>query len=352
MTGIWTRRQYHARLWVFFPFFFGFLFRYFSVFVLLGQLFWLQCGVPSMNSRQRCSFTKRKTSDNHGGRSNALPQPIRSSTPAAYSANLTPQPSPLHPHCLSRERLQLWKPACSHLAHDQQGERVNLEGSDLERILDVMSRAWEDGTRETYGAGLLTFHVYCDKKEIPEPQRAPVSRILLSAFISELAGPYSGKTISNYIYGIRAWHILHGVGWQLKDPETETLLTAAAKLTPSASKRKKRRPYTPDYITKLKDQLNLQDPFDAAVFACLATCFYAAGRVGEFTMKRLDGFDPTKHVTPANIREERDRSGLHVTVLHLPCTKASPGGEDVTWAWPHRSLSSSRKSHAHQQTSC
>ena len=68
---------------------------------------------PSMNSRQRCSFTKRKTSDNHGGRSNALPQPIHSSTPAAYSANLTPQPSPLRPHCLSRERLRLWKPACS-----------------------------------------------------------------------------------------------------------------------------------------------------------------------------------------------------------------------------------------------
>ena len=52
-------------------------------------------------------------------------------------------------------------------------------------------------------------------------------------------------------------------------------------------------------------------------------------------MKRLDSFNPTKHVTPANIREERDRSGLHVTVLHLPCTKASPGGEDVTWARQH-----------------
>jgi hypothetical protein len=198
-----------------------------------------------------------------------------------------------------------------------------------------MSRAWEDGTRETYGSGLLTFHVYCDKKEIPELQRAPASRILLTAFISELAGAYSGKTISNYIYGVRAWHILHGVEWQLKDPEVETLLVASAKLMPPASKRKKRRPYTPDYISKLKDQLNLQDPFDAAIFACLATCFYAVGRVGEFTVKRLDSFDPTRHATPANIREETDRNGLHVMVLHLPYTKASPGGEDVSWACQH-----------------
>jgi hypothetical protein len=195
-----------------------------------------------------------------------------------------------------------------------------------------MSQAWEEGTRETYGSGLLTFHVYCDNKVIPEPQRAPASKILLSAFISELAGAYSGKTISNYVYGVRAWHILHGVTWQLNEPEIKALLTAASKLTPPSSRRKKRRPYTLDYMTKLKGQLNLQDPLSAATFACLTTCFYAAGRVGEFTVKRLDGFDPTKHVTPANLRQEEDRNGLQVTVLHLPFTKASSEGEDVSWA--------------------
>ena len=80
------------------------------------------------------------------------------------------------------------------------------------------------------------FHVYCDNKVIPETQRAPVSKILLSAFISELAGAYSGKTISNYVYGVRAWHILHGMTWLLKEPETKALLTAASKLTPPSSK--------------------------------------------------------------------------------------------------------------------
>jgi hypothetical protein len=71
------------------------------------------------------------------------------------------------------------------------------------------------------------------------------------------------------------------------------------------------------------------------MFACLTICFYAAGRVGEFTVNRLDGFNPMKHVTWANLRGEEDRNGLKVTVLHLPCTKTSSEGEDVTWACQH-----------------
>lgn len=46
-----------------------------------------------------------------------------------------------------------------------------------------------------------------------------------------------------------------------------------------------------DYMTKLKGQLNLQDPLDATTFACLTTCFYAAGHVGEFTVMWLNGFE-------------------------------------------------------------
>jgi hypothetical protein len=291
-------------------------------------------GLPmtNLNSGTRSNSVRRKTNNNHGNRDNTLPPAPTSSTPAAYSINLTPRPSPLRPHCLGRERLRLWKPTQARSTQDEEGQLVNVTDSDLERILDVMSQAWEEGTRETYGSGLLMFHVYCDNKDIPELQRAPVSKILLSSFISELAGAYSGKTIANYVYGIRAWHVLHGMTWQLNEPETMALLTAASKLTPPSSKRKKRCPYTLDYMIKLKGQLDLQNPLDAATFACLTTCFYAVGRVGEFTVTRLTGFDPTKHVTPANLRQEKDRNGLQVTVLHLPSTKTSSEGEDVSWA--------------------
>lgn len=79
-------------------------------------------------------------------------------------------------------------------------------------------------------------------------------------------------------------------------------------------------------------QLNLEDPLDAAVYACLTTCFYASGRLGEFTVRRLEGFDSTKSVTRKHLSYDQDRNGLNVTVLRLPQTKTSINGEDVFWA--------------------
>jgi hypothetical protein len=147
-----------------------------------------------------------------------------------------------------------------------------------------------------------------------------------------LAGSYSGSTISNYVHGIRAWHILHGLEWRLNPLEMDALLKGADRLAPPSSKRKKRQPYTPEFITRIRQHLRLDDPLDAAVFACLTTCFYAAARVGEFVVPRLDAFSPSQHVTTANLRTERNSDGLEVTVLHLPHTKAAPlEGEDVYW---------------------
>lgn len=196
-----------------------------------------------------------------------------------------------------------------------------------------MSNAWAESTREAYSSGILAYHVFCDKRNIPESQRAPTSQPLIAAFVASLAGSYSGSTISNYIHGIRAWHVLHGLEWKLNPMEMEALLKGAERLTPPTSKRKKRMPYTPEGIAAIRQQLNLEDPFDAAVFACLTTCFYAAARLGEFLVPRLEAFKPEHHVTTENLRTERNHSNMEVTVLHVPRTKAAPlEGEDVFWS--------------------
>ena len=102
---------------------------------------------------------------------------------------------------------------------------------------------------------------------------------------------------------------------------------------PPSSKRKKRLPYTPEIITKLRQHLKLNDPFDAAVFACLTTCFYAAAQVAEFVVPRLDAFSPSQHIIPASLQVDNNLDGLEVTVLHLPHTKAAPlEGEDMFWS--------------------
>ncbi len=79
--------------------------------------------------------------------------------------------------------------------------------------------------------------------------------------------------------------------------------------------------------------MNLEDPLDTAIFACLTTCFYASARLREFTVCTLDSFCPSAHVTTQNLSYDQDRNGLKVTVLHLPMTKAAGSeGEDVYWA--------------------
>jgi len=186
-----------------------------------------------------------------------------------------------------------------------------------------MAHAWELDTHTTYASSLLNYMVFCDKKNIPEKDRAPVSQLLLMSFVSTLAATYSGSTISNYVYGIRAWHILHGVPWRVEKLEMDVLLKAAEKLTPPTSKRKKRCPYTIDFMMAIRHNLDLSSPLGGSVFACLATCFFATGHVGEFTVQKLDGFDRNTHVSRAQLSYDQNREGQQVTVLHIPRTKVS-----------------------------
>jgi len=152
------------------------------------------------------------------------------------------------------------------------------------------------------------------------------------SFVSTLAAAYSGSAISNYIYGIWAWHLLHRIPWKINKPKLEALLKAAEKLTPPSSRRKKRHPYTIDFMQAIWHHIDLATPLGASVFACLSTCFFATRRVGEFTVQRLDALDPNSHVSRTQVRYDQDRGGQQVTVLHIPRTKAAPQGEDVCWA--------------------
>jgi hypothetical protein len=74
-------------------------------------------------------------------------------------------------------------------------------------------------------------------------------------------------------------------------------------------------------------------PFDATVYACLTTCFYATGRVGEFTVERIsDQFDPGRSITPSRLSQVPDRDGNRVTNLRIPRTKVADRSQDVFWA--------------------
>ncbi|KAF8835929.1 hypothetical protein BDN67DRAFT_912135, partial [Paxillus ammoniavirescens] len=191
---------------------------------------------------------------------------------------------------------------------------------------------WAISTRETYGSGLLTFHIFCDSKNIPENQCAPAEPSLILAFLSALASLYSDSTVSNYLHGIRAWYIIHGVSWSLMDDEVNALLKAATSLALPTSKCPPHEPFTINTILLIHNQLNLSLPLHTAVFTCLTTTFYATARVGKFTVATLHSFNPATHVKCSDISIQHNRQNLEVYNFHLPHTKSAPLGEDVSWA--------------------
>ena len=186
---------------------------------------------------------------------------------ALYHKNLSPLPSPLRPHCPAGQRLHLW-----HLLIPCSSNLPQVSEDNLRHIEAVIAHAWEPDTHMMYASGLLNYMVFCDKKSIPEADRAPVSQLLLMSFISTLAATYSGSAISNYVSGIQAWHLLHSIPWRIDKPELDTLLKAAEKLTPPSSKRKKRHPYMIDFMLAVWHHLDLSTLLGASVFTCLTMC--------------------------------------------------------------------------------
>lgn len=251
-------------------------------------------------------------------------------TPRPYRTDLTPLPSALRPHCLARDRLRLWRPLKSRL--DSAAGGIELSENDLDRILHVINISWAQGTRDVYGAGLLVFHVFCDLCKIPEEERCPASPLLIITFISSCAGSYAGTTLGNYIFAIKAWHVLHGATWSMNDAEIKATLAGAYILAPPSSKRPKRAPVTVGMMERIFAKLNLEDPFDAAVASCFSTTLYTVARTGEFTVPSLNAFNPLLHIKPSDVSTRLDRNNLEVVVFHLPKTKCASKGEDVFWS--------------------
>ncbi|KAF8549731.1 hypothetical protein OG21DRAFT_1447561 [Imleria badia] len=247
---------------------------------------------------------------------------------APTSRIVTLQPNNLRPHCAARDRLHTWRP----FQQDSQAPQHPVQPEDMQRILSLLPFAWADSSKETYGSGLLAYHTFCDFKNIPEVDRAPVVADVLSAFIAHLAGAYAASTVVNYVSAIQAWHLVHRLPWNINERETDLLYKAARSIAPPTSKRPPREPYTLDTLAAIKAQLDLSTPLHAAVFACLTSTFFAAARTGEFTVPNLKAFDPARHITRVGVSTQRDRNGLTMTCFRLPWTKKSPIGEEVNWA--------------------
>ncbi|KAF7972292.1 hypothetical protein HWV62_18546 [Athelia sp. TMB] len=255
----------------------------------------------------------------------------KTARPKVYQPGLTPTCSALRPHCLTRDCLQKWLPLAKH-----QSAAPDIPEADFERILAVLVASYATGTCETYGAGLLIYHVFCDQRTIHEAKRCPADTPLMLAFVASLAGAYLGKTLATYIFAVRAWHTIHGQPWAMNDIELKAVITGAANLAPPSSKRAKHAPWTVDLLLRIFATLDDDNPLHIVVKSAAAVIFFSAARTGEFLQKSLASFNPKLHVKPSDLCKKTDREGHSVTSAHLPVTKVARDGEDVAWGPQHQ----------------
>ena len=130
-------------------------------------------------------------------------------------------------------------------------------------------------------------HFFCDLHNIVEDDRAPTSPLLIIAFILSCTGAYAGSTLANYVFAVRAWHVLHGLTWSMDDTQVKAALTGAAILAPPTSKCPKRVPITVGLMECIFGRLNLTDPLDAAVAGCFSMILYSVACTGELTLTTL-----------------------------------------------------------------
>jgi len=231
--------------------------------------------------------------------------------PGPYKPDLTPNPSSLRPHCLAWQHLILWRPAHDSLRSPSKLDSTApnlLSDDELDRIPRVISASWAESTKELYGTGLLTFHVYCDV-----------------SFQTVTAHPYHQTSSPPF----KAWHILHGLEWNIRELKYKALLEGANRLAPSSSKPPKRAPFTVQILEKFRQSMNTDDPRDAAIFACITCSFYCIARLGEFTVPAISKYDHTKHMSRAGISFTHNHDNLPVITFSFPCTKTSSNGEQA-----------------------
>lgn len=231
-------------------------------------------------------------------------------------------PVSLRPPVPTGECLEKWQPAFTISS--------TIPSHILLKQKKVAIAAYAPSTRNTYGTGLLKYHSFCDIIALPEINRTPCTTTIISGFITYLSGNYSKSAITSFIAGVKVWHAVNSITFDIDDKIVSTLLRGAARLQPPPQSC--RLPLTLIELEQILQNVNLENPEQVAFAACLTTTFFCCARLGEFTVLNVKSFNPKKHITISNVSFQHDRYFNKVTAFTIPHTKVSITGETVFWA--------------------
>ncbi|KAJ6526117.1 hypothetical protein DFH09DRAFT_1328651 [Mycena vulgaris] len=134
------------------------------------------------------------------------------------------------------------------------------------RIFEGLLQSHIPETRESYGAGLLCFHQFCDRKGIGEGARMPADRFLLTAFVADAIGSCTGKCVRNWLNGLHPWHTYNDALWHGDEGWVPALKKSADKAGVSF-KRPLRGPITCEHLRAFRTSLDLSSSFGVAAWS-------------------------------------------------------------------------------------
>jgi hypothetical protein len=194
------------------------------------------------------------------------------------------------------------------------------------RVDEVLRHAWADSTTTSYSSAVRQFINFCNLESVPFHLRLPANESLLCNFAASFAGKHSSGTVYSKFAALKAWHSVQGVLWE-GGARLRCVLNGVKNMAPSSSKMSLRSPITVAMLTRLLDNLDLNDPFDLVVACAAVVAFWDQCRLGELLPTSGSSYDPSSIPARSDIsRSAHDKESM---TLHLPRTKTHRLGQDV-----------------------
>ncbi|KAE8181279.1 hypothetical protein CF336_g8979 [Tilletia laevis] len=193
------------------------------------------------------------------------------------------------------------------------------------KVSEVMIASWAKSTLEGYAAAVLHWYAWATAVALPARLTFPIKSTELISFIASSSGIYHGNTISKWVSGLRAYHIIHGSSMDSKNEAVLQALRGALRQTPASAIKPPRIPYTAAILIALRPAFRLAEPFDAAVWALLLAAFWGLARLGELTIPSQAAYSTRFHAPRERILGHKIRGLVHATIS-LPWTKTDAQG--------------------------
>ncbi|KAJ7112459.1 hypothetical protein C8R43DRAFT_903651 [Mycena crocata] len=193
------------------------------------------------------------------------------------------------------------------------------------KINHALNHAWAKSTLDKYGNSLHAFWRFCDEEMVTLDQRLPANEGLLCSFAASRVGEIAGITARG---AVKAWHIINDAPWlggiRIR---LRYVLRGVENLAPESSKKDPRPPVTAEMLDTMEEELNHNDPKDAAVFAAACCAFWGQLRLGEILSDTQGSYLEGRIPLGSDLGRASTRAGSRT--LRLPWTKTKGAKGDT-----------------------